>query len=183
VQWRRPKGAHPALRPESHQFERANGRYSLRMSAPRHVGLPYGSYPRLLLVYLTTEAVRTKNPKIVLGRAPNDLARNLGLSTISGPRGTAHRLENQLRRLLSTRLDWKSSLGLHPTLSGSGLVTSDYPSPLRLARELIQRRPPWRFEVVLGSDFFHEITRSAVPVDLRAVRQLQRSPLAIDLYI
>ena len=173
----------PHSRPAGHRLERVNGRHSLRMWAPRRIGLPFGSYPRLLLAWLTTEAVRTKSPEIHLGTTPNDLARKLGLSTISGTRGTAHRLENQLRRLLSTRLDWKSSLGLHPTLSGSGLVTSDYPSPLRLARELIQRRPPWRFEVVLGSDFFHEITRSAVPVDLRAVRQLQRSPLAIDLYI
>ena len=30
---------------------------------------------------------------------------------------------------------------------------------------------------------FQEIARSAVPVDLRAIRQLQRSPLAIDLYV
>jgi len=39
----------PHGRTESHLFERANGRHSLRMSAPRRVGLPYGSYPRLLL--------------------------------------------------------------------------------------------------------------------------------------
>ena len=90
----------PHRRPESHRFERVNGRHTLRMSAPRRVGLPYGSYPRLLLAYLTTEAVRTKSPEIHLGATPNDLARKLGLSVISGPRGTAPRLQEQLRRLL-----------------------------------------------------------------------------------
>ena len=52
----------PHRRPERHRFERVNGRHSLRLSAPRRVGLPYGSYSRLLLAWLTTEAVRTKNP-------------------------------------------------------------------------------------------------------------------------
>ncbi|MGB5659050.1 MAG: replication protein RepA [Thermoanaerobaculia bacterium] len=85
------------------------------MTAPRRVGLPYGSYPRLLLAYLTTEAVRTKSPKIDLSATPNDLARKLGLSTISGPRGTALRLEVQLRRLLHMRLSWTTSLGLAPS--------------------------------------------------------------------
>ena len=37
--------------------------------------------------------------------------------------------------------------------------------------------------IVSAWNFFEEITRSAVPVDLRAIRQLQRSPLAIDLYV
>ena len=41
----------------------------------------------------------------------------------------------------------------------------------------------WRSKIVLGQDLFKEITRSAVPVDLRAIRQLKGSPLAIDLYV
>jgi len=172
----------PHRRPESHQFERVNGRHSLRMSAPRRVGLPYGSYPRLLLTWLTTEVVRTKSPEIHLGVTPNELARKLGLSTISGPRGTARRLENQLRRLLCMRLDWQTTVGLHPTSSGSGFVESNCASWQRLARDLVPMRPVWRSEIALSHSFFEQITRSAVPVDLRAIRQLQRSPLAIDLY-
>jgi len=39
----------PHRRPESNRFERVNGRHTLRMSAPRRVGLPYGSYSRLAL--------------------------------------------------------------------------------------------------------------------------------------
>ncbi|MGB5550214.1 MAG: plasmid encoded RepA protein, partial [Thermoanaerobaculia bacterium] len=32
----------PHRRPESHRFGRVNGRHSLRLSAARRVGLPYG---------------------------------------------------------------------------------------------------------------------------------------------
>jgi hypothetical protein len=35
----------------------------------------------------------------------------------------------------------------------------------------------------LGQNFFTEVTRSAVPVDLRALHVLNASPLAIDLYV
>jgi len=173
----------PHRRPESHRFERVNGRHSLRLSAPRRVGLPYGSYPRLLLAYLTTEAVRTKSPVIQLGATPNDLARKLGLSVISGARGTAHRLQEQLRRLLCMRLEWQTSVGLAPRSSGSAFVTAGGAAWLKPLRQLLPSRPAWRSHIVLGEDFFEEITRSAVPVDLRAIRQLQRSPLAIDLYV
>jgi len=171
----------PHRRPESHRFERVNGRHTLRLSAPRRIGLPYGSYARLLLAYLTTQAIRTKNREVQLGATPNDLARKLGLSVISGPRGTATRLNFQLRRLLSTQFIWQTSLGLAPRSSGSAQVAADScPRPLR---QLLPRRPAWRSHIVLSQDFFNEITRSAIPMDLRAIRQLQRSPLAIDLYV
>ena len=172
----------PHRRPESHRFERVNGRHRLRLSAPRRVGLPYGSYPRLLLAYLTTEAVRTKSLKIRLGATPNDLARKLGLSTISGPRGTARRLEDQLHRLLHMRLEWQTSLGLAPRSSGSAFVTVGGASWLKPLRGLFPRQPSWQPHFVLGQDFFEEITRSAVPIDLRAINQLKGSPLALDLY-
>jgi hypothetical protein len=57
----------PHSRPETHEFERVNGRFTLYMNAPPSVGLPYGSYPRLALAWLSTEAVRTRNREIELG--------------------------------------------------------------------------------------------------------------------
>ena len=173
----------PHRRPECHRFERVNGRHTLRMSVPRRVGLPYGSYPRLLLVYLTTEAVRTKSSQIDLGATPNDLARKLGLSVISGSRGTAPRLQEQLCRLLSMRLEWKTSLDLAPRSAGTACVTAGGASVLKPLRRLLPGQPTWRSYIELGQHFFKEISRSAVPVDLRAIRQLRRSSLAIDLYV
>jgi hypothetical protein len=172
----------PHRRSESLCFERVNGRHRLRLSAPRRVGLPYGSYPRLLLVHLTTQAVRTKSPEIQLGATPNDLARKLGLATISGPRGTSHRLEAQLHRLLSMRLDWQTSLGLAPRSSGSAYVTLSGAPWLKSLRRLLPGQPSWQPHIVLAQHFFEEIIRSAVPIDLRAIRKLRRSPFAIDIY-
>ena len=60
----------PHRRPTTRRFERVNGRYSLRLEARRSIGLPYGVYPRLILIHLTTQAVCTKSPEIDLGRTP-----------------------------------------------------------------------------------------------------------------
>jgi len=167
----------------SDRFVRVNGRYSLRLTARRSIGLPYGIYPRLILAYLTTQAVRIKSRESDLGRTPDDLARRLGLAPISGPRGTSKRLHDQLHRLLSTRFHWRYSKDFRTQESGRGLITSSEPT-LELLKACFRRRPPtWTPELVLSRQFFQEITRCAVPIDLRAIEQLKGSPLAIDVYI
>jgi hypothetical protein len=40
----------------------------------------------------------------------------------------------------------------------------------------------WESWVELGDDFYAAITAAPVPVDMRALRALKRSPLALDLY-
>ena len=50
----------PHSDPKSNEFVRRNGHLTLSIMAPRNVGLPYGRYPRLVLAYLSTEAVRRK---------------------------------------------------------------------------------------------------------------------------
>ena len=40
----------------------------------------------------------------------------------------------------------------------------------------------WGSYVILREDFFAAITSAAVPVDLRVLRAIRRSPLALDLY-
>jgi len=40
----------------------------------------------------------------------------------------------------------------------------------------------WGSWVELSQEFYHAITASPVPLDMRALRALKRSPLALDLY-
>jgi len=63
------------------------------------------------------------------------------------------------------------------------LITGGDLALKQLIAGLLQRQPTWSPKVVLGREIFQEITRSAVPVDLRAVHLLKSFPLAIDIYI
>ena len=49
------------------QYKRVNGPYKLIMTATGDHKLPYGNLPRLLMAWLSTEAVRTQSRELVLG--------------------------------------------------------------------------------------------------------------------
>jgi hypothetical protein len=76
------------------------------------LGVPYGSLPRLVLIHIMTEAVRTKSRQIVLGTTFTDWMRRMGFRTISyGPRGSATLVREQLDRLLACEwmIRWDSA--------------------------------------------------------------------------
>ena len=82
------------------EYKRVNGPYSLYMNAVGGNKLPYGNLPRLLLAWLSAEAVRTQSRDIVLGRSLAGFMRKLGMEDRSGsPRGDRTRLRNQMKRL------------------------------------------------------------------------------------
>ena len=52
-----------------HQYKRVNGPYKLIMIAGGDNKLPFGNLPRLLLAWVSTEAVRTQSPVLSLGKS------------------------------------------------------------------------------------------------------------------
>jgi hypothetical protein len=176
----------PHSRPRSHDFERVNGHVALHMYAPPSVGLPYGSYPRLVLAWLTTQAVRTRSRELTLGPALSAFMHQLGLTPVTGRRGTKTRLADQLHRLFSTTIRWTrcpepKALSRADHLSATGYALAHCHDLWWSARDPAQQ-PLWNSTVTLGGDFFDEILRHSVPVDLRALKALRRSPLALDIY-
>ena len=84
----------------SHQYKRVNGPYKLVMVAGADNKLPYGTIPRLLLAWVSTEAVRTQSRELVLGRSLSKFMRTLGIGSDSGGiRGELTRFRNQMKRL------------------------------------------------------------------------------------
>src|SRR5262249_53508445 len=149
------------------------------------IGYPYGTIPRLLLFWITTEAVLTKSPKLELGNSYSSFLRDLGLDpkTGGGRRGDAHRTRIQSRRLFTTRISFIQELStstlegearMHMSVARRSVLWWDPKSP--------DQMDLWGSWVELSDDFFRAITASPVPLDLRALQALKRSPLALDLY-
>jgi len=59
-------------------FKRRNGDLSLTILNDPDIGLPYGKMPRLITAFLCTEAKRTKEPVISLGRSKTSSPRSSG---------------------------------------------------------------------------------------------------------
>jgi hypothetical protein len=45
-----------------------------------------------------------------------------------------------------------------------------------------EQPPLWKSKVILSQDFFEEIIKKPVPVDMRAFKALKQSPMALDIY-
>ena len=78
----------PHSRPDSHSVLRRNGQLQVSLSAHPLVGLPYGRYPRLLLAWITTQAVRTRQRHLELGPSISSFMTELGLQPRGGQSGT-----------------------------------------------------------------------------------------------
>src|ERR1039457_6256369 len=77
------------------QWERSNGALRLVIQPGPDGALPYGSIPRLLLAWVTTEAVRTKERELVLGNTLSSFLDALGLGRTGGEKGDITRLRRQ----------------------------------------------------------------------------------------
>jgi hypothetical protein len=160
-------------------FERKNGAFSMAMIAHPGVGVPYGTYPRLLLSWLTTEAVRTKTPELILGPTLSGFMNQLGLIPAGGRWGTIHRLRDQMRRLFSSTISCAMTadtedIGMRMGVALKYRLWWDPKSPDQSAL--------WLSSVTLSHDFFKEIVDRPVPIDMRALQALKRSPMALDIY-
>ena len=181
----------PHSDPKANTWSRQNGSYTLGIQAGYDVktgksyGLPFGVIPRLLLFWITTEAVRTKNPRLELGASLADFMREVGLNpdTGGGVRGDARRLQDQALRLFQARISFVQDLQ-------DGDAEGQEYQNMQVSRKGVfwwSTRSPaqttlWNSWVELERDFFEAITASPIPVDTRALRALKRSPLALDLY-
>ena len=159
------------------EYVRRNGPYALFMNATRGAGLPYGPLPRLLLAWMCTEAVKTQSRDLVLGRSLSQFMEKLGMAPVGSGRA---RLRNQMHRFFNAAV---------------GLVYKDAQSEVSMGGVVASRtelwwdpkRPEepslWESTVRLGEEFFQEIVRNPVPIEMHTLKALKRSPLGLDLYL
>jgi len=143
------------------------------------IGYPYGSTPRLILIYLASEAVKTKNPRIGLGDTMSEFLRRIGL-----PRDTHYirMLKKQIVRLFAA--DIRFAFGTDKIIMGAnGSIADQYVlwwDEKRTSNP--DQKQLWPSEVLLNQRFFDEIIQHGFPLDLDAVGGIKKSPLALDLY-
>ncbi len=170
----------PYRRQLMNEWTRTNGNITLTLLAPQAIGLPYGAYPRLLLIWMITEAVRTHSPRIALSGNLTQLMKVLGISERADGR-QMRRFKQQTHRLSATMV---TSTVIEKTKQG-GIVTHD--TGFRVASSVDLWWDPFLgsgdpSQIVLTEEFYRVITDRPVPVDMRAIKALKGSALALDIY-
>ena len=160
----------PYRRVKGSEFTRANGEVLMSLVAPAHSGLPYGIYPRLALMHITTCVVLHRARHFVVGGSFNAFLGAMGISDSGGPRGGSTRVREQLRRLCRTTFSWENQSRDRESWRGV-LLTDSW-----------DRRPGTGLQVTVSQEFFKMARSSSVPLDATLVRELRSSPLALDTY-
>ena len=161
------------------QYKRTNGPYKLGMTAGLDNKLPYGNFPRLLLAWVSTEAVRTQSRVLVLGDSLSDFMRALGVYSAGG--GNAGiKLRNQMRRLFNAHVQL-----VYEDEHGEASVSSSVTDSTELWWNVRKpgERSLWESKIELSEKFFQEIIRHPVPLDMNILKSLKRSTLGLDLYL
>ncbi len=141
------------------------------------IGVPYGSFARLILLYLQTEAIRTSSPEVELGRSMKSWMIRMSLST----GGQTYRLvSEQARRISACRLTFFTERAgaehrhngafVRDAISLSGVVDENQPSL-------------WQDKVRLDDGFWESLKAHPVPVREEAIKAIGAKSMAIDVYI
>lgn len=169
----------PHKRVDGNEFIRKNGVFVLSILTPSNIGLPYGSIPRLLISWLTTEAVLTNERTLCLGDTLSSFMQKIGLVPTGGRWGSITRLKEQTKRLFSSSIS--CSYNTEKKQGERGFRIADA-HDLWWTPKNPNQASLFESTVTLSETFFHEITNRPVPIDLRALQVLKQSPMAIDIY-
>ena len=155
-------------------WSRRNGDTTLTLS-PGPAGFPFGVLARSLLIWMSTEAVRTRSRHLDPGPSLRAFLSSVG----TYPSGAnQRRVMDQLHRLSTTSIiiETSSETPGRRTLSGQNMhVAHRY--------ELTYQRGADHARIELSEPYFEEVMRSPVPVLSSALAALGGSPMRMDLYV
>ena len=135
-------------------------------SDKRPVGIPYGSIARLILIYLQTEAVKTRSREVELGASMNAWLGAMGITvggkTYSRCRLTFFRRAGGAEMVTNGAFVRDAILPLDPTHGQLSL---------------------WQEKVRLDEGFYQSLIDHPLPLREKAIRAISKRSMAIDLYV
>ena len=139
-------------------------------------GVPYGARPRMILLYLQTQAIRTKSREVALGRSMRDWMERMGLA-VGGE--TARALREQAARISACSLKFFWEDGSADGFERGAIVRSG----LRFHAEDAAQGSLWEDRVVLDETFYMALRDHPVPLLEAAIRQLRDRLMSLDIYV
>jgi hypothetical protein len=142
---------------------------------PEPVGVPYGSRARLIMLYLQSEAIRTKSREVTLGRSMREWLTKMDVPI--GDKSMAM-IRDQAERISRCRLSFnirssKRMDFIHQSIV-DGAMFLDHADEAQGSLFIETVR--------LSESFFTELQRHPVPLEDAAIRAISNNSMALDLY-
>ena len=142
-----------------------------------HVGVPYGSIARLILLFLQTEALRKNTREVELGSSLRQWLTRIGAS-IGG--SNARAVRDQAERISRCRLTFHIQGSGKVGLVNQSLV--DRALFIETASMIKQGRLSLE-TAKLSEGFFEQLKKHPVPLEEAAIKAISNNPAALDAYL
>ena len=180
----------PHSDPKNHVWVRENGSFSLVVSSGfdskgNAFGIPYGPFPRLMLAYIETQVVKTREKRIELSAHFGGFIREIGYTgNHRGNSEKGRRIKDQISRLLNANIAFR--------------YDESSPQAERNAAHQMHIAPKfdlwWDFRnaeqgvlfnswVELSDEFYKAILASHVPLRTDILKGLHQSAMDLDVYM
>ncbi|MDQ6825672.1 MAG: replication protein RepA [Candidatus Eremiobacteraeota bacterium] len=144
---------------------------------PVHIGVPFGSRARLILIYLQSEALRTSSREVLLGKSLRDWMERMGIP-VGGKNLLAVR--EQTERISRCRLTFEIRQGSRVGFTNQSIM--DAAIFLEPAEDDAQRGL-FAQTARLSEAFFDGLRRHPVPIEEAAIGAISNNSMAIDIYV
>ncbi|PRZ52401.1 RepA protein [Paraburkholderia fungorum] len=163
--------------PLGHIYSRDTGKLTLTVSpTSKRYGIPYGSVPRMILAWICTEAVYTKERMLSLGHSQAEFLEKVGLHSNGRD---IKRFRDQSMRLFKAVISIEY-VDDHVD-SSKRLMISDQSNVFWHPKSMDQKAI-WESTLELSQRFFDEILSAPVPIKMEVCHALTKSPFAMDIY-
>lgn len=142
---------------------------------PVHVGVPYGSRARLIMLYLQSEALRTGSREIELGRSLRGWLTRLGIP-VGGK--SVEAVREQAERISRCKLTFEVRSGASKGLMNQTIVDT----AIFLDLEDESQGSLFVEKARLSEGFYEQLKRHPVPLEEAAIRAVNNNSMALDLY-
>ena len=167
----------------SRTFERTSGRASLSLQAGRTFDglkwmdqpLPSGTRPRLVLINLCSEAVRTRSADVNIGGSVREFLRRLNID--AGGESMA-----QFRKQMLALSSCHMTLAMMTAKGPAQVDAKPIDAFQAWHTDEDGQRTLWPGYIRLTGKFFESLMEHAVPLEPEAIGQLQNSAFALDVY-
>ncbi|CAH2606102.1 Pirin (plasmid) [Rhodovastum atsumiense] len=140
----------------------------------REFGVPYGARARLIVIFLMSEAIKTRSREVHLGGNMNRWMKRMGMS-IGGEQAAAVR--DQAMRLSACNLKffWKAEEGRATAFQRAAII--------KRGLSFHRSEDSWQDTVVLDEDFYAALREHPVPLLEEAVKALRDRSMGLDVYV
>ncbi len=145
------------------------------------VGVPFGSRARLILLYLQTQALRSRSREVELGRSMREWLRRMGIA--QGGK-SIREVRDQATRLSICKLTFFYQNANGGTGFSSERIVDDGVLFLEPGNSSEDRQEHLFVETVrLSQSFYDALSRHPVPLWEPAIRAIQNNSMGLDLYV